>query len=271
MLPDQAELALYRAIVARITEGVLVIRVSDRTVAWSNPRLNALLGYGERGLEGQAASAVLGAKADAVLQRGHGWAGVMTVLREDGAALRCEAAVSPFEHPEDGSVWLVICSKLAREPEPPRIGVTLPERGTWRDDLRRELGRARRSGAPVALAIFSLDGLDDLGGAAAVDALAGSTEAWRRALRDTDTIAHYEFGELDYAAVLPDCAPEIGDAVVERARAATPGGLTTSAGLAFWDRDESPVQLAARAHAALRTARRAGGDCCVLASPPSAD
>ena len=53
--------------------------------------------------------------------------------------------------------------------------------------------------------------------------------------------------------------------MVDRLRAATPGGLTCSAGLTAWRREESPDELVRRADAALYEAKRAGRDRTVVA------
>ncbi len=55
-------------------------------------------------------------------------------------------------------------------------------------------------------------------------------------------------------------------AVVERLRAATPGGLTSSAGVAAWRTGESAEQLTDRADRALYEAKRRGRDQTVMDS-----
>ena len=57
--------------------------------------------------------------------------------------------------------------------------------------------------------------------------------AWDAELRGEDTIVR--FGGEEFLVVLPDCALEQAAEIVERLRAATPGGQTCSAGLACWD------------------------------------
>lgn len=286
-----AELALYRAIVARMTDGVALIRASDVSIVWTNRQLAATLGYAPEKLEGQSAAMLLApargggdqGSADIVeaLTSTGSWVGAVAPRRRDGSELRCRAAISAFEHPRYGTVWLAInttmpdggaLQKLASGTEAlgegggsataaePQSGTTLPVRGTLLDDLHREIARARRSGSKVSLAILALDGELDLLDPHVIDELGDATNAWGSTLRATDTIANYEYGEFEYALVLPDCPAEEALMVTERARHATPGERTCSAGIACWDGGESGFELAARTHRALQAARRAGGD-----------
>jgi GGDEF domain-containing protein len=56
--------------------------------------------------------------------------------------------------------------------------------------------------------------------------------------------------------------------VTDRTRQAADIERTCSAGFATWDREESGLELAGRAHKALRRAQRAGGDRAVRAEDP---
>ncbi len=233
---EQAELELYRAIVALMPAGIGLVRASDETIVWASDRLATILGSTRGALTGQPA----------------------TVMGE-------VAPRDTFEHPEYGTVWLAIATG-AEAPQPasaPRAGAVLPGRGTFQDDLRRELARAKRAGTPLSVAMLALDGELDIADPATIDRLSAATEAWRGALRESDSIAYYEYGELAYVALLPDCPEEVALMVTERARTAT--GDPCSAGYAYWNREEGGFELAVRAHQALRSAQRAGGDQSVLA------
>ncbi|MEA2170058.1 MAG: hypothetical protein QOF76_3358, partial [Solirubrobacteraceae bacterium] len=183
--------------------------------------------------------------------------------RRDGSALSCRAQISTFEHDDHGPVWLAIFSDIAETLAPGEAsttrGMVLPGRGTLQEDLRRELARARRTQSPVAVAMLGLDDEIDFRDSGTIDELAKATEAWPGTLRDSDTIAHYEFSQFDYAVLMPDCAPDQAQMVTERARRATPDGQACSAGFACWDGDEGGVELTARAFKALKMARSRGG------------
>jgi predicted signal transduction protein with EAL and GGDEF domain len=58
--------------------------------------------------------------------------------------------------------------------------------------------------------------------------------------------------------VVPAWPLETAVTVVERLRAATPAALTTSAGVASWNRQETAMELFARADAALYEAKQSG-------------
>ena len=77
-------------------------------------------------------------------------------------------------------------------------------------------------------------------------------------LRLTDFMARY--GGEEFVVVLPDCSLADAQIVIERLRAATPGGQTCSAGIAQLELGESPEHLIARADGALYAAKAAGRD-----------
>jgi diguanylate cyclase (GGDEF)-like protein len=87
--------------------------------------------------------------------------------------------------------------------------------------------------------------------------------AWTTELRATDILARY--GGEEFALALPTCDVEQAFAVVERLRAAIPGGESCSAGIACWDGFETSVELLERADAALYDAKRGGRDQTFLA------
>src|SRR5947209_4238357 len=171
--PSHADLELYRAIVASMLEGVAVIRRADATIVWANERLTAMLGRAAGSLVDEPARVLLTGTAEA------GPPGesspVLTALNTDGS-------------------WEGLISV--------RTGPTLPGRGTFQDDLTRELSRARRTNEPVSVAMLSLDGNLDFGNSETIDVLARATQAWRQTLRDSDSIAYYDFGDFDYVILL---------------------------------------------------------------------
>jgi diguanylate cyclase (GGDEF)-like protein/PAS domain S-box-containing protein len=144
----------------------------------------------------------------------------------------------------------------------------LPNRRAWEDALRRELARAERDGHPVCVAVIDLDefkAFNDQHGHQAGDAmLARAARAWLGQLRASDLLARY--GGEEFAALIPAWPIDTAVAVVERLRAATPPGLTASAGVASWNRGEPAAELFGRADAALYEAKQAGRDRTVAAT-----
>jgi diguanylate cyclase (GGDEF)-like protein len=147
----------------------------------------------------------------------------------------------------------------------------LANRRAWEEELRREVARARRNSHRLALVMLDLDHfkqLNDTQGHQAGDTvLAEAAASWRTAVRTTDFLARY--GGDEFAMLLPDCPDEYGQTVLERIRTAIPPGCSCSAGIAYWDGQESAEDLLARADAALYEAKRAGRDTAVTAGGSS--
>jgi diguanylate cyclase (GGDEF)-like protein len=143
----------------------------------------------------------------------------------------------------------------------------LANRRAWEEELRREVARARRSSQRLALVMLDLDHfkqLNDTQGHQAGDSvLAEAAASWRSAVRTTDFLARY--GGDEFAMLLPDCPDEYGATVLERVRTAIPPGFTCSAGIAYWNGDETAESLLARAYAALLEAKRAGRNTAITA------
>jgi diguanylate cyclase (GGDEF)-like protein len=138
----------------------------------------------------------------------------------------------------------------------------LPNRRAWNDELPRALEQARRSGAPVTVALLDLDrfkAFNDAYGHPAGDRLLKSAAAaWHETLRSVDVLARY--GGEEFIVLLPDA--DVGQArqVLSRALAATPSSQTFSAGLAVWDGSETSDELIERADTALYSAKAGGRD-----------
>ena len=137
----------------------------------------------------------------------------------------------------------------------------------WREQLERELDRARRSHTRVAVAVVDLDrfkAVNDRLGHAAGDALLREVaERFLAAVRTVDLVARV--GGEEFAVALPDVSQEEAVLIVERLRTSLVGGTTGSAGLAVWDGVESAEQLQSRADRALYRAKAQGRDRLVVA------
>lgn len=144
----------------------------------------------------------------------------------------------------------------------------LLNRTAWSQAAAAELARARRSGRPVAVASFDLDGFKDLndsGGHEAGDRwLVAVARALPYALRAGDVIART--GGDEFLVLLPDCNAEAAAVVAERARSAVPPGIGCSAGLAIWDGEESIEALVNRADGGLYAAKASGRGRLTIAS-----
>ena len=119
--------------------------------------------------------------------------------------------------------------------------------------LERELARARRHLAPLALVALDLDdfkGYNDRHGHAAGDQLLKSASAgWARVLRTEDLIARV--GGDEFVALLTACPPAEAGRAAERLLGTLPAGCECSVGVASWDGSESAERLLMRADEAL--------------------
>jgi diguanylate cyclase (GGDEF)-like protein len=143
-----------------------------------------------------------------------------------------------------------------------------PNRRAWDEQLALELARAARAGTPVAVALLDLDHFkafnDRCGHQAGDRLLRETTAAWQAALREFDLLARY--GGEEFGVILPGCGPGEAAEIVDRLRALTPDGETTSAGVAGWDGVETAEALVARTDRALYRAKRGGRDLTVVAA-----
>ncbi|HEU4599185.1 MAG TPA: sensor domain-containing diguanylate cyclase [Solirubrobacterales bacterium] len=138
----------------------------------------------------------------------------------------------------------------------------LPNRRALGELLPHEMAAARRSRAPLCVAIIDIDHFkaynDTHGHLAGDKALREAAIAWDSALRGGDAIVR--FGGEEFLVLLPDTTLELAASVVERLRLATPCEQTCSAGLACWDFVESGDALLGRADKALYLAKAGGRD-----------
>ena len=144
----------------------------------------------------------------------------------------------------------------------------IPNRRAWDLDLVREMIRARRTGAPLHVALLDVDHFkrfNDTNGHQAGDLLLKSAAAWKAQLREGDMLARY--GGEEFATLLVGCSQAEAVAILDRMRAATPLGETVSIGVVQWDGEQTPEVLVGGADDALYRAREQGRDR-VVATPP---
>jgi diguanylate cyclase (GGDEF)-like protein len=136
----------------------------------------------------------------------------------------------------------------------------LPNHRAWEEEFPREVARAGREGNPLCVAVLDLDHFkeyNDRHGHQAGDLLLKEIAAsWQEKLRATDMLARY--GGEEFALSLPGCLAAEAETLLERLREAMPHGETCSAGLAWWDGEESSQALFGRADTALYVAKARG-------------
>ncbi|MDQ2700197.1 MAG: sensor domain-containing diguanylate cyclase [Actinomycetota bacterium] len=136
----------------------------------------------------------------------------------------------------------------------------LPNRRAWNRLLRTGLLESNKVMKPMSIAVLDLDHFkkfnDEHGHQEGDRLLREISSAWKDALRKQDML--FRWGGEEFTVILPDCGQEQSIEVVERLRAATPRGETTSVGVATWDGHETADQLFDRTDAALYRAKEIG-------------
>jgi diguanylate cyclase (GGDEF)-like protein len=134
----------------------------------------------------------------------------------------------------------------------------MPNRRAW----DKRLDEAVHDTEPVCVAILDLDDFksfnDHHGHQAGDQLLREASAAWRAELRPTDTLARY--GGDEFVVLLHGLDLPAARRVVNRLQAATPRGLSCSAGVAHREDGETTAALLRRADDALYETKRAGRD-----------
>ena len=146
-------------------------------------------------------------------------------------------------------------------------------------EARKEIALTERSGRPLAMLFFDLDGfkaVNDQHGHAVGDAvLQRTTHVVMQTLRKPDVLARY--GGEEFVVLMPDMPLEAAHNAAERIRLAVeaepmPKGLTmtVSIGVAVRAPHESLEQWVDRADRAMYEAKDQGRNCCIVSSsaPP---
>ncbi len=135
----------------------------------------------------------------------------------------------------------------------------LLNRRAWREELPREMARAKRESWPLCVAMLDIDGLkklnDTRGHHAGDQLLKQNAAAWSSALRPVDLLARY--GGDEFAAILTGCRLEDARKLVDRLIDVTPDGHSCSVGIAEWDGTQDVHALMAEADASLYAAKGA--------------
>ena len=210
-------------------------------------------------------------------------------VRKDGSQVAVSLTVSPVR---DGTGTVVLASVIARDITDRQLYerrlrylvdhdqlTGLLNRRRFKEELKRELARAGRSGTQGALISLDLDSLkainDSLGHAAGDEALLEVTRALRDRFRATDHVAR--MGGDEFAVLLPEVTPEAGRAaaydLLARLHTGRPsfGGralkLTASLGVAGFDGDDATSdEVLAAADLAMYAAKMQGRDRVILYS-----
>ena len=112
------KLLLDSQILENMAEGVNLIRATDSTIVYTNPKFESMFGYSPGELIGKKIS-VINAPGDKTpnetakeiiskLKTRGLWSGDLHHIRKDGTTFWCHADVNTFKHPDYGEVWISI-------------------------------------------------------------------------------------------------------------------------------------------------------------------
>jgi len=145
------------------------------------------------------------------------------------------------------TVWLWLRNAVRGVPHQALTdGLTgVPNRRGWDQALMRAVDRGRRVDAVAMLDLDHFKVFNDEHGYQTGDLLLQTAvRGWRSGLRSSDTIARY--GGEEFAILLDGCALASAGKLIDDLRRLVPRGLTCSAGIAKWDRRETPEALMLR-------------------------
>jgi len=126
----EAELALQLQdeVVRNMAEGVCLIRVSDETILYANPKFERMLGYGPGELNGwpvlrvnwetdTLSAAEVARRIIAELEKTGEATYEVQNVRKDGTPIWCRAHTSRFQHPVHGPVWVAVHEDITARKE----------------------------------------------------------------------------------------------------------------------------------------------------------
>jgi len=149
----------------------------------------------------------------------------------------------------------------------PLTGVA--NRDAWEQELEQAMVEAARTSRPVCVAVLDLDHFeafnDEHGHLAGDRILKEVTALWRGEVRASDVLAR--IGGDEFGLILRGCTIQAALRSVIRFCHGLPWGFTCSAGVAAWNRKETPGDLVARAGTALIEAKDRGGARPVMSTP----
>lgn len=116
----EEELELQAAIVRNLAEGVMLVRIQDGIIVYTNPTMNEIFGYEESELKGKHVSILNSSCSTSKIQEAEK---VMEDLKQrtqktkhkqimcvkkDGNEFLCQTKISTFKHKTHGDVWVAL-------------------------------------------------------------------------------------------------------------------------------------------------------------------
>jgi len=121
----EEELLISNEIITNMAEGVILVRVSDGTIVYANPKFEEIFGYSHGELVGKHIS-VINAPTEKSpeeiaqhiirsLMKIGVWSGEVYNIKKDGTPFWCYANVSTFKHHEYGKVWIAVHTDITKQ------------------------------------------------------------------------------------------------------------------------------------------------------------
>ena len=115
----EEQIKIQSEILTNIAQGVYLIKVSDFTIIYTNPKFEEMFGYGPGELIGKEISVVNDLTKEKspfqtpdaimkVLKKTGAWHGEVKNIKKDGTTFWCFANVSVFDHTEHGKVLVSV-------------------------------------------------------------------------------------------------------------------------------------------------------------------
>lgn len=236
-----AELRLHSLILQNMSEGVQLTRAHDSIIVYTNPNFEEMFGYGPGELLGQHVSKLnaqsskspleVAAEIDAELHLHGHWSGEILNARKDGREIWCRVAISKFDHPDLGLLWVAVHADITQQKQTEEqvhflafydALTELPNRRLLLERLKHHIEEGKRSDAHLGLIFIDLDyfkQLNDSLGHDAGDALLIEVAArLRKCVREGDTVAR--LGGDEFVVLVPNLSNNIATATEDAHRIA---------------------------------------------------
>ncbi|HPA16757.1 MAG TPA: PAS domain-containing protein [Verrucomicrobiae bacterium] len=162
-MPPGADDRLLAVIVANMFAGIMLVRASDATILYANPRFAAMFGYAFGELEGRPTTILIAPgeprpeevdrRIISDLTTQGVWKGEIENVKKDGTRFWCDVRVTTFEHDDYGTVWVAVQldisarkhaeAELRRSEE--RLGLVLEATGAGAWDWNVQTGEVHFS------------------------------------------------------------------------------------------------------------------------------
>ncbi len=230
----EEKMRLDSQILSNIFDSIVLYKVSDGKIVYTNPQFNKLFGYSSDELIGEHIS-ILDAPAqretdgiskkinESLLINGN-WEGEIQDKKKDGSTFWCHVSVSGFTHDDFGEVWIAVQQDISDRKQA-QLELTslashdsltgLYNRAFFDEEMNRlEHGRQ----FPVSIVMADIDGLktinDSKGHASGDLLLQRAANVLTKSFRGEDMVAR--IGGDEFAVLLPNADAKATDEVLKR-------------------------------------------------------